>query len=225
MSTIARTAEDTALNYQPQHEDDHVPEGTAALLNMPDDVPWEQPKRSPVARLAALGYAQEAQPLTADDVDPAGALLATPAAIGFMLAGNATFTLVSKNTLKRFTFKLTRPKDDPVRDNRSSQPPRRTLPIWVSVLSGPNNDSDYAYLGTIWQNAQGFEYAVGKKSRVDKDAGSQKAAAWLTKALVDPSKFDQCEIWHEGKCGRCGRKLTVPSSIASGIGPECATRM
>ena len=30
------------------------------------------------------------------------------------------------------------------------------------------------------------------------------------------------EVWHEGRCGRCNRALTVPESIASGIGPECA---
>jgi len=32
------------------------------------------------------------------------------------------------------------------------------------------------------------------------------------------------EIWHEGRCGRCNRKLTVPASIALGIGPECGQR-
>jgi hypothetical protein len=26
----------------------------------------------------------------------------------------------------------------------------------------------------------------------------------------------------EGKCGKCGRALTVPSSILTGIGPECS---
>ena len=31
-------------------------------------------------------------------------------------------------------------------------------------------------------------------------------------------------VWHEGKCGACGRKLTVPDSIKSGIGPVCAAR-
>jgi hypothetical protein len=30
------------------------------------------------------------------------------------------------------------------------------------------------------------------------------------------------EVWHEGKCGKCGRALTVPSSILTGIGPECS---
>ena len=30
------------------------------------------------------------------------------------------------------------------------------------------------------------------------------------------------EMLHEGRCGRCARRLTVPASVASGIGPECA---
>ena len=30
------------------------------------------------------------------------------------------------------------------------------------------------------------------------------------------------EVWHEGICGRCGRKLTVPESVERGLGPECA---
>lgn len=33
------------------------------------------------------------------------------------------------------------------------------------------------------------------------------------------------EVWHEGRCGRCARRLTVPESILIGIGPECAEIM
>ena len=202
----------------------------AALLTMPDDVPWEEPKRAPVAVLAQHarhGYTQEAQPLTSDDADPAGIELEGALAINFMLAGNATVTFVSKKTLKRFTFKLRRPDDEKSTwtDNYGREHPVTRRPIWISVLSGPSNETDYAYLGTLWENAQGFEYAVGKKSRVDASAPSQHAAHWLAKALTNPALLEQCEVWHEGRCGRCGRKLTVPSSIASGIGPECATRM
>jgi hypothetical protein len=32
---------------------------------------------------------------------------------------------------------------------------------------------------------------------------------------------DFVEVWHEGTCGKCGRALTVPSSIENGLGPEC----
>jgi hypothetical protein len=32
------------------------------------------------------------------------------------------------------------------------------------------------------------------------------------------------EVWHEGHCMRCGRALTVPESISTGLGPVCAGR-
>jgi hypothetical protein len=35
------------------------------------------------------------------------------------------------------------------------------------------------------------------------------------------NKTTEFEVWHEGKCGKCGRALT-PSSILTGIGPECS---
>ncbi len=36
---------------------------------------------------------------------------------------------------------------------------------------------------------------------------------------------EQLEVWHEGCCGKCGRKLTDAESIARGIGPECYGKM
>ena len=33
---------------------------------------------------------------------------------------------------------------------------------------------------------------------------------------------DVVEIWHEGGCKCCGKKLTVPASIELGMGPDCA---
>jgi len=36
-----------------------------------------------------------------------------------------------------------------------------------------------------------------------------------------PTNF---EFWHEGRCAACARRLTVPESIARGLGPECAGR-
>ena len=43
---------------------------------------------------------------------------------------------------------------------------------------------------------------------------------WAGKPLPEPAR-----IFHMGRCGRCGRALTVPSSIESGLGPECAAKM
>lgn len=34
---------------------------------------------------------------------------------------------------------------------------------------------------------------------------------------------DVIEVWHEGGCKHCGKKLTVPASIELGMGPDCAS--
>lgn len=36
---------------------------------------------------------------------------------------------------------------------------------------------------------------------------------------------DIVEFWTEGRCGKCARRLTVPSSILAGFGPKCAAAL
>jgi hypothetical protein len=179
-----------------------------------------------MARLAALAHAG-AEPHGADvaeDHRMPGTLART-----FMLAGNATFTVESKRTGKRLTFKLRRPDDKRSGwvDSRGRHWPTTRKAIWVSVLTGPNNDSDYVYLGTMWEDAEKITYDVGRKSRIAADAPSQQAAMWLAKMLNGPVEAleAQANVYHAGRCGRCGRTLTVPSSIESGLGPECAGKV
>lgn len=125
----------------------------------------------------------------------------------FALAGNATLTLVSKETGNRFTFKI-RQKD-------------QTTPHFVKLLCGSDNESDYQFLGSIFD---GHIYRHGKRSRIGMDAPSARAFEWFWKQVEQGRLSDKLEVWHEGRCGRCGRKLTVPSSIESGIGPICDGR-
>ena len=129
----------------------------------------------------------------------------------FMLAGNATVTLVSLRTGTRFTYKLRASDDGQCH--------------FVSLLSGPDNESDYKYLGRIARDI----FFAGRKSPRAGDIGANAPSslgfAFTWQALVQDVLPASLEIWHEGKCGRCNRKLTVPSSIASGFGPECADRI
>ena len=67
----------------------------------------------------------------------------------FALAGNATFTVTSKRTGTRFTFKIRQPKP--------------TTPHFVKVLTGPNNESDYRFIGTIFD---GTNYRTSAKSGI-----------------------------------------------------------
>lgn len=180
-------------------------------------------ERAAMAAKSSGPAANEFDPEQDEAASETGTLLPSPLAHVFLLAGKATFTMVSKATGKRFTFKVQRPKADAERTAQYG--PARRVPYFVSVLNGPSNTSDYAYLGQIWQDAEKLTYEIGRKSRIGADAPSQRAALWLAKALNRPELLDQCTIYHMGACGRCGRALTVPESVASGIGPECATRM
>jgi hypothetical protein len=131
----------------------------------------------------------------------------------FILAGHARVTLVSQRTGMCFTYSVR------VHDTDTG--------IWfVSVLTGPGNTDDYAFLGTVFAQAWGHpaRYVPGRKSKVDRAAPSARAFAWAWGFVSRGTEPPECEVWHEGRCGRCGRVLTVPESIASGIGPKCEGR-
>lgn len=132
----------------------------------------------------------------------------------YVFAGHATFTLVSRKTGARFTYRVTRA---PGEDNGR--------PWFVAVLSGPDNAEDYSYLGCLWPTASSPHYKHGRKSHIEPEAPSAKGAAWFFGALeAGGLNLAQVEVWHEGRCGRCGRVLTVPESVATGLGPVCAGR-
>ena len=116
----------------------------------------------------------------------------------FMLAGNATFTIVSKKTGVRFTYKVKASKDV----------------HFVSLLTSPD---EYTFLGTIFE---GSKFVYGRRSLIAIDAPSVQAFTWFWQDVETP----RVDFFHAGKCGRCGRELTVPESIESGLGPECAKR-
>lgn len=128
----------------------------------------------------------------------------------FVLAGNATITLRSAKTGMRWTYKVAKPND--FNDAR---------PIWfVSVLKGSDNDTDFGYIGQLKQHPHPF-YERGRKCWPQFHAASD-AFLWFWRHLRERDHVPAAlEVWHEGRCGRCNRKLTVPSSIESGFGPEC----
>jgi hypothetical protein len=147
---------------------------------------------------------------TLRDLEVRGRLLTTEAFNLFAFAGNATFTLVSKKTGARYTYRI-RAADG-----------KGKVTHFVSLLNGSDNEGDFAYLGHFF----GPDYTHGKKSRVGFDAPSARAFAWFAAQLKKPGALpESLEVWHEGRCGACNRKLTVPESVASGIGPECAKRL
>lgn len=140
----------------------------------------------------------------------------------FLLAGNATLTLVSKKTGTRYTYRVRVPED--LREHRDARDVKKIY--FVSLLTGSDNENSYTYIGQIFSDA--VKYTHGKKSRLTLEAPGVKAFEWFARMVLNPSAPDlpaSLEVWHEGRCGRCNRLLTVPESIARGIGPECAGKM
>jgi hypothetical protein len=124
----------------------------------------------------------------------------------FMLAGNAVFTLKSLKSGNHLTFKVRKPKEA-----------KAGVTHFVQVRTGDG----YAKLGMIRDGA----FSSMRSAEVPPADKRFEAFKWLftlTAGRVTPT---QCEVWHEGVCGRCARPLTDPLSIETGFGPECRSKM
>lgn len=162
-------------------------------------------------------------------------------------SGNAhggRFTLVSRASGARYTFRVKPPSGKaggPCKrcDGTGNWQGRRGYPcracnatgvaeasdrLFVAVLTGADNTSDYTYLGSIVKTPHP-RYEHGRKSPIGPDAPSAKAAQWYLSRLFGGGDVSQVEVWHDGTCGRCGRDLTDPVSVSRGIGPDCWEKM
>lgn len=133
-----------------------------------------------------------------------GGRLPSERARQFILSGNAVLTFRNSESGNRFTFKIRKPS--------------KTSPHFVMVRVGPSDDhGDWAFLGTIFEDGS---YRHGCRSSISQDAQSERVFVWLWANIDDLPEF--IEVWHEGRCLRCERELTVPESIRLGYGPICA---
>jgi hypothetical protein len=141
----------------------------------------------------------------------------------YVMGGNATFTLRYRESGERLTFKV---KSAPADRNKywsTGNQDRRTY--FVSLLTGPDNANSYRYLGLLKLHGDGYyDFELTAKSP-SRDSRGVKTFKWFWNLLEQGCHVsDGIEFWHEGFCCMCGRPLTVPESIAAGIGPECASK-
>jgi len=152
-----------------------------------------------------------------------GQLLGSDNVKTFLFGGHARFTLVSKKTGTRFTYRLSLPKAQP--DSKYPAPDPVFGPFFLKVLTGPDNSNDFQFAGTVRRDSLArLVFTPSAKSRIGVDAPSVSAFVWFA-ANLDGNALGACEFYHDGSCGRCGRDLTVPESVATGLGPVCAGRV
>lgn len=128
----------------------------------------------------------------------------------YALAGNATITLQSGNTGAHFTYKIKRHNTD--------------LNLYfVHLLRGADNENDYTYVGCYYSDNHHF---VPVKTYKGKDAMTWPASLRAIRYFFEKIEKipDVLKVYHEGRCGACGRTLTTPESLERGLGPECAKR-
>lgn len=125
----------------------------------------------------------------------------------YTLAGNATITLQSGATGQHFTYKIKKHKD-------------KDCLYFINLLHGPDNENDYQYIGCYYSDTEYFHPAQPWKDRIKMAwPKSLRAISFFFEKLHNvPANL---HVYHEGRCGRCGRKLTTPESIIRGLGPEC----
>jgi hypothetical protein len=174
--------------------------------------------------------------------DTHGRLETWDAVEAFVFGGNATFTLVSLKTGVRFTYKVRVKQEDRARLTREDELRRHAaehgnlldfkpsltesdVVYFVNLLRGPDNMADFAYMGVVRNQPPRFFWTQAS-GKVGRGAPAHKALLWMLDAMRCGRDVlgSSLEVWHEGRCGCCGRKLTVPDSIAAGLGPECARR-
>lgn len=121
----------------------------------------------------------------------------------FVTAGKAVLT-VSNPQGEHYTYRV--------------RPMENGDAFFVSVLTAPEQ---YTYLGVL--RPEEGRVVLTKASTFTKEAKAYRVADWAFRHIwagrdLPPGYV----INHAGHCGRCGRTLTHPESIQTGLGPECA---
>ena len=135
----------------------------------------------------------------------------------FIFAGRSVFTLENKESGNYITFKISQIK-------KQGKVVANQFGINCKVLG--DSDAGYQFLGFLDIQKKTFK-RWGSQSGNPSYVG-YKTFAWILNNLGQLERFtdkDKLAIYHEGTCCKCGRPLTVPHSIDTGIGPDCYEKM
>jgi hypothetical protein len=121
-------------------------------------------------------------------------------AIDFILGGKAFVTFQNPSSGNRYTYKVVKHKLDDI--------------YFVNVLTGPDT---YQFVGSI----KNYVFRHSKNSKIALDSRSVVVFDYVIWHLGMGTLNTSIEIFHDGRCGKCGRQLTDPISVETGLGPHC----
>ena len=146
-------------------------------------------------------------------------------AMSFVLAGYCVVTLEQILDGARNTYFVSQCEDE-VKDPDTGKVKKVKKNRWfVSLLVGADNKRSYSYIGVIDQKHGARRFRTTKPlDGISADAINRvgDVVRWLVEGC---DNSHQVRVWHRGLCGKCGIPLTVPASIATGLGPVCAKHL
>jgi hypothetical protein len=97
---------------------------------------------------------------------------------------------------------------------------------FINLLAGPDNLHDYQPLGML--NPETGSVRLTRNTRFTDESWPVRLVRRVLAALWQDREADIAAagfgLMHASRCGRCGRQLTTPESIESGLGPVCRSR-
>lgn len=150
-----------------------------------------------------------------------GHVLAWDNALTFVLAGYCVVTIESIADASRHTYFISQAEDEVKQADGSVKKVKKDL-YFVSLLVGSDNKRSYRYIGVIDKKTGPRRFRTTKAlSGVSADAINRvgDVTRWLVEGCDNSHKL---RVWQRGLCGKCCAPLTVPASIATGLGPVCA---
>lgn len=123
----------------------------------------------------------------------------------FVLAGKAFVTLKSGKTGKQFTYKIVKSNKDP---------------NVYSIRLREFEKFAYRYIGSYYRDTNKLKFAKQYHLiPIEVCPPYVRAIKFLFERIDNIP--EQLMVFHNGRCGRCGRPLTNEESMKTGFGAEC----
>ena len=128
-----------------------------------------------------------------------GAFATAEDAVNFIRAGRAAIVMESQATGRSFAYRIERS--------------RYGAKYFVKLMT----NGGLEYQGVLSNNG----ISITGKSDARSDDMAVRAFGYSWRHLLEGRLPPQVILLHQGRCGACHRALRDPTSIGTGIGPEC----
>ena len=127
----------------------------------------------------------------------------------YLLAGNAVVTLEAPSGTNH-TYLYQKPKTD-------------SFPEDIRFVYTLHSDMSQHYIGMIEMD----KFRLTRNSRFGSDTDIVKGAVYIENMRKNQQflQSSPMRIYHQGTCGKCGRKLSGEKSVKLGLGRKCIKRL